>query len=129
MDNRKRNWQHRCTKDEEKQNKNTTQYVLDTTMRKNTNNVNKTWASYKQLEVKINRTSFFSLEFFIAHQCIYEGWHWTRMWKTLEWFAWFHNPILTTATVIEVHVPTKGKWAVMYLSRRDTYFDFVRFSY
>jgi len=31
------------TQDEEKQNKNTTQYVLDTTMRKhNTNNVNKT---------------------------------------------------------------------------------------
>jgi hypothetical protein len=31
------------TQDEEKQNKNTTQYVLDTTMRQtNTNNVNKT---------------------------------------------------------------------------------------
>ena len=31
------------TQDEEKQNKNTTRYVLDTTMRKqNTNNVNKT---------------------------------------------------------------------------------------
>jgi len=33
------------TQDEEKQHKNTAQYVLDTTMRKkNTNNVNKTWA-------------------------------------------------------------------------------------
>jgi hypothetical protein len=33
------------TQDEEKQNKNTTQYVLDTTMRQtNTNNVNKTRA-------------------------------------------------------------------------------------
>ena len=32
------------TQDEDKQNKNTVQYVLDTTMRKNTNNVNKTWA-------------------------------------------------------------------------------------
>ena len=36
-----RNWQQ----DEEKQNKNTTQYMLDTTIR-------------KQLEVKTNRTSF-----------------------------------------------------------------------
>ena len=34
------------TQDEDKQNKNTTQYVLDTTMRTqtNTNNVSKTWA-------------------------------------------------------------------------------------
>jgi len=33
------------TQDEDKKNKYTTQYVLDTTMRKqNTNNVNKTWA-------------------------------------------------------------------------------------
>ena len=32
-----------CIQDEEKQNKNTTQYVLDTTLRKqNTSNVNKT---------------------------------------------------------------------------------------
>ena len=31
------------TQDEEKRIKNTTQYVLDTTMRKHTNNVNKTW--------------------------------------------------------------------------------------
>jgi hypothetical protein len=33
----KRNWQHRHkTQDEDKQSKNTTQYVLDTTMRKQT---------------------------------------------------------------------------------------------
>jgi hypothetical protein len=31
------------TQDEDKQNKNTTQYVLDTNMPKNTNNVNKIW--------------------------------------------------------------------------------------
>jgi hypothetical protein len=40
--------------DEEKQSKNTTWYVLDTAMRYTqtyTNNANKTWASYKQLEV------------------------------------------------------------------------------
>ena len=41
------------TQDEEKQNKNTIQYVLDTTIReKNTNNVNKICAPYKQLAVK-----------------------------------------------------------------------------
>ena len=47
------------TQDEDKQNKNTTQYVLDTTIRKQTQI---TYArhepSYKQLEVKTNRTSF-----------------------------------------------------------------------
>ena len=32
------------TEVEEKQSKNTTQYVLDTTLLKNTNNINKTWA-------------------------------------------------------------------------------------
>ena len=40
--------------DEEKQSKSTTWYVLDTAMRYTqtyTNNANKTWASYKQLEV------------------------------------------------------------------------------
>ena len=31
----------KSTQDEDKQSKNTTQYVLDTTMRKNTNKVNK----------------------------------------------------------------------------------------
>ena len=31
------------TQDEDKQNKNTAQYVLDTNMPKNTNNVNKIW--------------------------------------------------------------------------------------
>ena len=42
-----------------KKNKNTIQYVLDTTIRKQTtNNVNKTCTPYKQLEVKMNRTSF-----------------------------------------------------------------------
>jgi hypothetical protein len=47
------------TQDEEKQNKNTTQYELDTTMRKQTQII---WIrhapSYKQLQVKTNRTSF-----------------------------------------------------------------------
>ena len=47
------------TQDEDKQNKNTTQYVLDTTIRKQTQI---TYArhepSYKQLEVKTNRTLF-----------------------------------------------------------------------
>ena len=46
-----RTWQQ----DEEKQNKNTTQYVLDTTIRKQT----QIWhePSHKQLEIKTNRTS------------------------------------------------------------------------
>ena len=42
------------TQDEDKQNKNTTQYVLDT----NIKNVNKTLVSYKQYEANTNRTSF-----------------------------------------------------------------------
>ena len=37
------------TQDEDKQNKNTTQYVLNTTMRKQTNNVNTTWAILQQI--------------------------------------------------------------------------------
>ena len=45
------------TQDEEKQNKNTTQYVLDTTIRKETQITNmRHEPSYKQLEVKMNRT-------------------------------------------------------------------------
>jgi hypothetical protein len=46
-----RNWQQ----DEEKQNKNTAQYVLDTTMRKQTQIRHEPY--YKQQEVKTNRTS------------------------------------------------------------------------
>jgi subtilase family serine protease len=47
------------TQDEEKQSKNTTQYVLDTTIRKQTQITYTIHErSYKQLEVKINRTSF-----------------------------------------------------------------------
>ena len=43
------------TQDEEKQNKNTTQYVLDTTIRKETQITNmRHETSYKQLEVKMN---------------------------------------------------------------------------
>ena len=45
--------------DDEKQNKNTTQYVLDTTMRKQTQITSIRYEpSYKQLEVKTKRTSF-----------------------------------------------------------------------
>jgi hypothetical protein len=44
------------TQDNEKQNKNTTQYVLETTMHKT--NVNKTCALLQTTEVKTNRTSF-----------------------------------------------------------------------
>ena len=48
------------TQDEEKQNKNTTQYVLDTTMRKQTQiTLIRQGPSYIELEVKTNRTSFF----------------------------------------------------------------------
>jgi len=48
------------TQDEEKQSKNTTQYVLDTTIRKQTQITKIRHApSYKQLEVKMDRTSFF----------------------------------------------------------------------
>ena len=48
------------TQDEEKQNKNTTQYVLDTTMRKQTQiTLIRQEPSYIELEVKTNRTSFF----------------------------------------------------------------------
>ena len=41
-----RNWQHRVhkTKEEDKQNKNTTQYVVDTTLETDINNENKSWA-------------------------------------------------------------------------------------
>ena len=47
------------TQDEEKQSKNTTQYMLDTAMRKtNINNVKIGHGlSYKQLDVKTNQTS------------------------------------------------------------------------
>jgi hypothetical protein len=46
------------TQDEEKQNKNTTQYVLDTTMCKQTQIMQiRHEPSYKKLEVKTNRTS------------------------------------------------------------------------
>ena len=47
------------TQDEEEQNKNTTQYVLDTTMHKQTNKntVSKTRASHKQPGAKTNRIS------------------------------------------------------------------------
>ena len=47
------------TKDEEKQNKNKTHYVLDTTLRKRTQITSKRHEScYKEMEVKTNRTSF-----------------------------------------------------------------------
>ena len=49
------------TQDEEKQNKNTTQYVLDTTMRKQTQiTYIRHEPPYKQLGVKTNRTSFYA---------------------------------------------------------------------
>ena len=54
----KRNWQHMCIQDEGKQNKNTIcvgHYYTNT----QTNDVNNE-PSYKQLEVKTNRTSFLS---------------------------------------------------------------------
>jgi hypothetical protein len=48
------------TQDEEQQHKNTTQYVLDITIRKETQITQiRHESSYKQLEVKTNRTSFF----------------------------------------------------------------------
>ena len=54
-----RNWQHRVHKTKKKQSKNTTQYVLDTTMRKHTQITKIRHApSYTQLEVKMDRTSF-----------------------------------------------------------------------
>jgi hypothetical protein len=47
------------TQDENKQNKNITQYVLDTTMQKQTQITQIRHAtSYKKLEVKTNRTPF-----------------------------------------------------------------------
>ena len=47
------------TKDEEKQNKNKTQYVLDITLRKRTQKTSKRHEScYKEMEVTTNRTSF-----------------------------------------------------------------------
>jgi hypothetical protein len=47
------------TQDENKQNKNITQYVLDTTIQKQTQITQIRHAtSYKKLEVKTNRTSF-----------------------------------------------------------------------
>ena len=46
------------TQGEEKQNKNTTQYVMDTTIRKHTQITHiRHEASYQQLEVQMNRTS------------------------------------------------------------------------
>ena len=43
------------TQDEDKENKSTTQYVLDTTIRKqNTNNINKTWMFHFYLFFKHN---------------------------------------------------------------------------
>jgi hypothetical protein len=48
-----------CTQDEEKQSKNTTEYVLDITMRKQTQITSiRHEPSYKQLEAKTNRTSY-----------------------------------------------------------------------
>ena len=47
------------TEDNEKENKNTTQFVLDTTTRKQTQiTYIRHEPSYKQLEVKMNRASF-----------------------------------------------------------------------
>ena len=47
-----------CTQDEDKQNKNITQYVLDTTMRKQIQITKiKPEPSYEQLEVKTNQNS------------------------------------------------------------------------
>ena len=46
------------TQDKQKQNKNKTQYVLDTTMRKQTQiTLIRHEPSYKQLEIKTNRTA------------------------------------------------------------------------
>jgi PBP1b-binding outer membrane lipoprotein LpoB len=51
-----------CTQDEDKQNKNITQYVLDTTMRKQIQITKiKPEPSYKQLEVKTNQNQDRSL--------------------------------------------------------------------
>ena len=54
-----------CTQDEDKQNKNITQYVLDTTMRKQIHITKiKHENSYEQLEVKTNQKSG---PFFVHH--------------------------------------------------------------
>ena len=51
------------TQDEEKHNNNTTYYVLDTTMRKKTPQILyiRHEPSYKQLNVKTNRTSIYAV--------------------------------------------------------------------
>jgi len=55
------NWQHRVHKRKTKQNKNRTEYVLDTTIRKQIQITSIRHASsYKQLEVKMNRTWFYA---------------------------------------------------------------------
>ena len=50
-----RNWQYRIHTNKTKT---TTQYIVETTMRKQTHNVNKSCAPIKQLGIKTNRTSF-----------------------------------------------------------------------
>ena len=58
MDNLEKLATH-VTQDEERQHKNTTQYVLNPTIRKQTQiTYIRHEPSYKQLEVKMNRTSF-----------------------------------------------------------------------
>ena len=58
MDNPEKMTTH-VTQDKEKQSKNTTQYVLNTTIRKQTKITKIRYEhSYNQLEVKMNRTSF-----------------------------------------------------------------------
>ena len=58
MDNPEKLQATQGTQDEEKQNKDTTQYVLDITIHTQTQITYKTLDSYKQLEVKTNRTLF-----------------------------------------------------------------------
>ena len=54
-----RNWQHRVHKMKKNKTKNTTQYVLGTTMRKQTQiTYIRHEKSYKQLEIKQNQTPF-----------------------------------------------------------------------
>jgi len=82
------------TQDEEKQNKNTTHYVLDTTLRKRTQITSKIHeCCYKELEVKTNRTSFRldnNLDCIIHFNIVSSG-------KVLDAFDLIHTFRLTAA--------------------------------
>ena len=103
------------TQDEEKQSKNTTQNVLETTMDKHTQERNRHEPYCKQLQAKTNRTSFSAngLNMCKTYEYISCFMH-CLVFFNIYWLTSFTPPLSYWCACAK-----PGKWDVMYMCIRD----------